>query len=329
MNEQVIYERAWLLLLIIIPVLYFLYRRILRRYQPSLTVSALRYRASKKVSPDMIILSLRLLTILFIIAALVNFRLIKNVKHQKTSEEADIILALDISKSMQTEDIKPTRLEALKDVLNRFIAGRTNDKFGIVLYAGESVYWCPLTKDYAFLASRLRDMYNKALNDGTAIGLGLVSAVNALQKSKSNNKLVILLTDGENNTGFIDPITAARIAGKFNVKVYTIGIGKNGPSTILLTDLNGNTVRQTVQAELDEKTLKQIAGATGGSYFNANDNNSLQKIYATINKIEQPKIVEVTDIKYYPIYRVFAFAAIFILLLELTLKFTFLRTWPE
>jgi Ca-activated chloride channel family protein len=333
MKVQVVYEHDWFLLLFIIPILCFLYWRFFRHYKPVLLVSTIPDLRKKYVydllSPAVLIFCIRLLVIFFSILALTNLRLLKNVTHNKAIHEADIVLAIDVSRSMEAEDIKPTRLEALKDVLNRFIAGRVNDRFGIVLYAGESINWCPLTKSYAFLTTRIKEIDDKALADGTAIGLGLTSAANVLHQSNSKNKIIILLTDGENNTGFIDPITAALIAKKFNIKVYTIGIGTNGLAPISIKDMNGNVAHELIPVSIDEKVLKEIAGLTGGGYFRATDSKALKNIYAVIDKDEETRTVQVSEIQYTPEYRFFAFSALFFLLLELALRFTLLRTWPE
>jgi Ca-activated chloride channel homolog len=309
----------------------FLYWRFFRHHKPVLMVSAIPglQKNGGQLSPATFIFFLRLLAIFFVVLGLANFQSLKNVSYTKPNREADIILAIDVSRSMETEDLKPNRLEALKDVLNRFIAGRAIDRFGIVLYAGESLYWCPLTKSYPFLTNRIKQIDDKAMEDGTAIGLGLTSAVNVLHQSSSKNKIIILLTDGENNKGFIDPMTAAAIAKKFNIKVYTIGVGTNGMATMSLTDMDGKIVHESVPVSLDEKMLKQIAAMTGGSYFRATDTKALQNIYSSIDKAEKTKMVQVTEVKYTPLFRFFTGCAIGFLLLELVLRFTLLRTWPE
>ena len=238
MVGQLNYEKGWLLLLLIIPVLIALYRYYLRHKHSTLTITTIqslsRNNATSVFTPPMVLLMIRLLTIFFVVISLANIRLAKTVNYKQTTAEADIILALDVSKSMLIEDIKPTRLGALKNVVSEFIAGRTNDRIGIVLYAGESLYWCPITKDYPFLLKRLNQADENEFLDGTAIGVGLASAVSALQESKSKNKIIILLTDGENNAGYVDPLTAAVIAKNFNIRVYTIGIGKNGVASFTL-----------------------------------------------------------------------------------------------
>ena len=330
MESQLLYDRGWLLILIIIPVLCFLYWQHLRHREPLLIVTAIP-EAEKRTffSPVILTFCLRLLAVFLVISGLINPRLLQSTRSYKSSEEADIILALDVSRSMETEDFKPNRLEALKDILNRFIAGRANDRFGIVLYAGESVYWCPLTKNYPFLATKLKEIDDKALEDGTAIGLGLVSAVNVLHKSTNKNKVVVLLTDGENNTGFVDPLTAATFAKKFHIKVYTIGVGTNTTTTISLKDKSGNINRESIRGSIDEKMLKQIAALTQGSYFRAGDTQSLRKIYDSIDQLEKTKTGRVAEITYKPLYRYFIWSALLALLLDLTLRFTFFRTWPE
>jgi Ca-activated chloride channel family protein len=329
-TNRIIYEQNWLLLLILIPLIFFLFWKYLRHSDPSLTVATLKGLHKKKISyllsPRVLMLILRLITIFFIIMGLADFKVMETTNQKIPISEADIVLALDISKSMLIEDIKPNRLEALKEVLNKFIAGRSNDRLGIVLYAGESLYWCPLTKDYPFLLSKLNKMDEMDLADGTAIGLGLTSAVNALQQSRSKNKIIILLTDGENNTGYIEPLTAAQIAKKYGIKVYCIGIGHTGMASMPITDLNGNKNYVSIQVSIDELTLKKISNYTGGAYFNATDDKTLKNIYATIDKLEKKRMLPIVDVKYSSRYFLFALAALISLFIEIVLKFTIFRT---
>lgn len=276
--------------------------------------------------PDLVLLILRTLTISFIVLAIANFKTVKSVKHNAVTEEADIVLALDISRSMQIEDVKPNRLEALKDVLNRFIAGRSHDRFGIVIYAGTSLAWCPLTKDYNFLFTKLKEVDESVLADGTAIGWGLASGIKVLAVSKSKNKIIILLTDGENNTG-PDPLSIVLIAKKFNIKVYTIGIGTTGLASLSTYDFDGKKTTTLIPVSIDEAMLKQIASVTGGSYFRATDARALQNIYTAIDKQEQTKIIQQATYTYVQEYQIFTCLALLFLLAEFILKFTLFRTW--
>lgn len=329
MRNGVIYEQSWLFLLLIIPIIIFLFWKYLRFKNTVLTftsINDLDHSHRTTLSPPIIMLILRLMVIFFTILGLANFKSIKSITHKSAIAETDIILALDISKSMSIEDIKPNRLEALKDVLNRFIAGRSHDRIGIVIYAGESLYWCPLTKDYSFLLKKVNQIDEQDLSDGTAIGLGLTSAVNALSQSKNKNRIIILLTDGENNTGFIDPLTSAEVAKRFNIKVYTIGIGHTGLASFPLVDLDGKKSYVPVKVSIDEAMLKTIAVKTGGIYFNASNAKALQTIYAEIDKLEKTKVESLTEISYHAEFRLFILLAIFFLLLEILFKFTLYRT---
>jgi Ca-activated chloride channel homolog len=333
MKNQFIYEQSWFFLLLLIPLVGFLFWKYLRHRFAVLLMPTITGLANKNISsilsPPVLLLLLRFLSVVFIVLGLADFKSIKTITHKMAVPQTDIILALDISKSMLIEDIKPNRLEALKDVLNKFVAGRLNDKLGIVLYAGESLYWCPLTNNYPFLLSKLNQMDEMDLADGTAIGLGLTSAVNALRQSKKPNKIIILLTDGENNTGFVDPLTAAEIARKFNIKVYTIGVGTTGRASLPIIDLNGNKTYSSIEVSIDEVALKKIADNTGGKYFRATDAKALWNIYTEIDKLEKTKVVQLKETTYVSNYRLFVLLAMFFLLLEMVLKFTLLRTWPK
>ena len=204
------------------------------------------------------------------------------------TEGIDIVLALDISGSMLAEDFKPNRLEASKKVAMDFIKSRQNDRIGLVVYSGETFTQCPLTTDHAVLLNLFKDIKYGIIEDGTAIGLGLANAVNRLKESDAKSKVVILLTDGENNKGSIPPLTASDIAKQFGVRVYTIGVGKNGKARIPVgKDFFGRQQYRQVPVKIDEKTLTEIAKKTGGKYFRATDNKSLTTIYKEIDELEK------------------------------------------
>lgn len=210
-----------------------------------------------------------------------------------TTEGIDIIIALDISSSMLAADLKPNRLEASKKVAMEFIAERPNDRIGLVIYSGESFTQCPLTIDHDVLKNLFKDIKNGMIEDGTAIGDGLATAVSRLKDSKAKSKVVILLTDGENTAGSVPPVTAAEIAKKFNVRVYTIGIGTNGTAPYPVQTVMGIQY-QPMPVRIDEPTLKKIAETTGGEYFRATNNQKLEAIYKDIDQLEKSKI-EVTQ----------------------------------
>lgn len=246
----------------------------------------------------------------------------------ETTEGIDIVISLDISGSMLAEDFKPNRIEAAKEVATRFINGRPNDRIGLVVYAAESFTQCPLTTDHAVLINLFNDVKNGMIEDGTAIGYGLSTAITRLKESEAKSKVVILLTDGENNTGDISPATAAEIAKTYGIRVYTIGVGTKGLAPYPARDFFGRTVYQQVEVKIDEETLQEIADITGGKYYRATSNNKLEKIYEEIDQLEKSKI----DVKEYSRkneeYLLFVLAAGVLLLLEFLLKKSIFRQIP-
>ncbi len=239
-------------------------------------------------------LALRLTGVALLIVAFARPQDVSSRENVST-EGIDIVLVLDISGSMLAEDFSPNRLEAAKQVAADFIRGRTNDRIGLVTFAGESFTQCPLTIDYDVLVGLLREIRNGMIVDGTAIGLALATGVNSLKESSAKSKVMILLTDGVNNRGEIDPTTAARLAATFNVKVYTVGVGAQGMAPFpQRTPFGIQRVMQPV--DLDEKTLKAISSMTAGTYYRATDNKALKAIYKEIDTLERTKI-EVTAYK--------------------------------
>lgn len=241
----------------------------------------------------------------------------------------DILVTLDISGSMASIDFKPrNRLEVAKEVISSFIRKRETDRLGLVIFAGTSYTKCPLTVDYEILAYFLKETAIGELEDGTAIGMALATSVNRIRSSKSRTKIIILLTDGVNNRGEIDPRDAARIAKDFNVKVYTIGVGTRGKAPYPVTDAYGRQQFMMVDVEIDEALLKEIANNTGGLYFRATDKDSLQQIFTEIDRWEK---TEITTRRFYnarDLYLYFIIAALGIFLLAEFAKRSFLRTLP-
>ncbi len=231
---------------------------------------------------------LRLLAVTFLSIALARPQL-TNRWQQESTEGIDIMMALDISGTMLAEDLRPTRLEAAKQVASQFVLERPNDQIGLVVFAGESFTQCPLTTDHAVLVNLFRAVEYGMIEDGTAIGLGLANAVNRMKDSPTKSKVIILLTDGSNNRGDIDPQTAARIAQTYGIRIYAIGVGSYGQSYATIQTPYGPR-RVTVNGEFDENTLRQVAQTTGGEYFRATDNNSLQRIYEQIDRLEKTKL---------------------------------------
>lgn len=241
-----------------------------------------------------------------------------------TTEGIDIVIASDISGSMLAEDFKPNRLEAGKNIAIDFIKNRPNDRIGLVIFSGESFTQCPLTIDHSVLVNLYADIKNGMIEDGTAIGMGLATAVNRLKDSQAKSKVVILLTDGSNNSGSIPPITAAEIAKQFNVRVYTVGIGTNGYAPYPVQTPMG-VQYQRMKVDIDEGTLSKIATITGGRYFRATNNNALKDIYEQIDRLEKAKIDVTQYRKKTERFLPFAIIALALLSLEFLTKNTLLK----
>ncbi len=266
--------------------------------------------------------------ILFIIALA---RPQSSSKEEKISTEGvDIVLAMDVSSSMLAEDFKPNnRLQAAKIVAEEFIKGRINDRIGMVVFAGESFTQCPLTLDYGVLLSLLKEVKIADQNwDGTAIGMGIANAVNRLRDSKAKSKIIILLTDGVNNKGQIDPITAARIAQALKIKIYTIGAGTEGTAMYPVDDPVFGRRYVPMEVKIDEKVLKEIARITGGKYFRATNTKKLREIYKEIGEMEKTKIEVNEYTRYTELFLYFLTAGLFLLLIELVLRNTYFKTIP-
>jgi len=251
-----------------------------------------------------------------------------NQWEQVTTEGIDIVLCMDVSGSMRAMDFRPNRLEASKNVGIEFVNARQDDRFGLVVFAGESFTQCPMTTDRAVVVNFLKEISFGVIEDGTAIGMGLATAVNRIKESKAKSKVIILLTDGVNNRGDVGPVTAAEIAAGKDIRVYTIGVGSMGTAPIQVQDMFGRTVTRDMPVEIDEEVLQKIANTTGGTYFRATDNNKLREIYQEIDQLEKTRL----DVKqfnkkkeeYFP----FLLAAMILLLLEVFLRFTIFRTIP-
>ena len=250
---------------------------------------------------------------------------LSNRWHKESTEGIDIMMALDISGTMQAEDLRPNRLEAAKEKATEFITNRPNDNIGIVVFAGESFCQCPLTTDHAVLINLFRSVHFGMIDDGTAIGLGLANAVNRMKDSETKSKVIILLTDGSNNRGDIDPLTAAEIAKTYGIRVYAIGVGSKEPARIPYQTPLGIQYT-TIENEFDEGTLRRIAETTGGEYFRATNNNSLQSIYQQIDQLEKTKIRVREYSKRSEAFMPFLLAALACLLLEIIIRYFVIRT---
>lgn len=270
-------------------------------------------------------LRILLLTLLIIVLARPQS---SNQWEQVTTEGIDVVLCMDISGSMRAMDFKPNRLEASKSVGIEFVNAREDDRFGLVVFAGESFTQCPMTTDRAVVVNFLNEIDFGVIEDGTAIGMGLATAVNRVRDSKAKSKVIILLTDGVNNSGDIGPVTAAEIAAGYDIRVYTIGVGSQGTAPIPVQDMFGRTLTRDMPVEIDEEVLKKIAGTTGGSYFRATDNNKLREIYQEIDQLEKTRLDVKQFSKKKEEYFPFLLAAMIILLLEILLRYTVFRSIP-
>ncbi|MBX7095250.1 MAG: VWA domain-containing protein [Flavobacteriales bacterium] len=243
------------------------------------------------------------------------------VIRKQTSEGIDIVMAIDISGSMLAEDFKPNRLEVAKEVAIDFIKKRPNDRIGLVVYEGQAFTQCPLTTDHSVLIRLFNDVETGMIQDGTAIGMGLATAVNRLAESDGKSKVVILLTDGVNNQGNIDPLTAAEIAKEYNVRVYTIGVGKNGMAPFPMVDMFGRKTTTMMEVKIDEEVMKSIAEMTDGKYFRAENKKKLEDIYKEIDQMEKTKI-RVTEFKMDPpeMFHSFVFVGLLLIAAEYLIR---------
>lgn len=320
----------WLLLLLPLAVFWYVLKH---RVQTSeLKISSLKgFKLENSWFPKAkhFLFVLRLLALTLLIVAMARPQTVDVSSRTKTTKGIDIVMAIDVSASMLAKDLKPNRLEALKGVAAEFIKGRPNDRIGLVEYAGESFTRTPITSDKSIVLRALKEIqYNTIIEGGTAIGMGLATAVNRLKDSKATSKVIILLTDGVNNSGFIDPKIASELALEYGIKTYTIGLGTNGMALSPVAILpNGNFQYGRVQVEIDEKLLQEIADLTGGKYFRATDNKKLEDIYEEINKLEKTEIEEFKFYNYEEKFRPLVILAGLLLLLELLLRFTIFRSF--
>ena len=276
-----------------------------------------------------ILFILRLFSLALLIVALARPQTSETSVKSKTNKGIDIIMAIDVSSSMLAQDLEPNRLNALKRVASNFIDDRISDRIGLVVYAGESYTLTPITSDKKIIKKSLSEIqYQGLIEDGTAIGMGLATSVNRLKDSKAKSKVIILLTDGVNNSGFIDPKIASELAAEYEIKTYTIGLGSNGTAKAPVGIMaNGKFKYGITKVEIDEKLLKSIADLTGGQYFRATDNDKLKQIYSVINKLEKTEIEEFKYTNYKEKYRPFIFFALTIMVLEFILRNSLFRSF--
>ncbi|TNJ47199.1 VWA domain-containing protein [Tamlana fucoidanivorans] len=320
----------WFLLVIPLTVLWYVLtykRQTAELKMPTLKGFKVTYSIRPKLRHALFVL--RMVALALLIMALARPQSVDVSTKTKTTRGIDIVMAIDVSASMLAKDLSPNRLEALKDVAADFIKDRPNDRIGLVEYAGESYTKTPITSDKAIVLRSLKSIkYNTIIEGGTAIGMGLATAVNRLKDSKAASKVIILLTDGVNNSGFIDPKIASELAVEYGIKTYTIGLGTNGMALSPVAILpNGNFQYGRIQVEIDEVLLKEIAEATGGKYFRATDNEKLEAIYEEINKLEKTEIEEFKFYNYDEKYRFLVILAGILLLVELLLRNTVFRSF--
>jgi Ca-activated chloride channel homolog len=321
-------EFFWLLALLPMALLWLFWKR--KKQVATLKISSLKgFKMSNSILPKLkpYLHVLRLLALASLIIALARPRTVDVSNQTKTTKGVDIVMAIDVSGSMLAKDLKPNRMEALKNVASSFVENRPNDRIGIVVYASEAYTKTPVTSDKAVVLEAIKSIkYDNVLQDGTGIGMGLTTAVNRLKDSKAKSRVIILLTDGVNNAGFIEPETASQITKEYGIKVYTIGIGTNGMAQFPYAYApNGGFLYQMMKVEIDEKLLQTIAKNTGGKYFRATSNDKLKSIYDEINKLERSEIEELKFYDYDEKFRPFVWIAGILLLLEILLRNTIFK----
>lgn len=323
-------EFFWLFLLLPVAIAWLFWKG--KKSSATLKISSVKgFKEEKSITAKLkpYLFVLRLLALSSLIIAMARPRKVDISSQTKSTKGVDIVMAIDVSGSMLAKDLKPNRMEALKKVASNFVEGRPNDRIGIVVYAAEAYTKTPVTSDKAIVQDAIRSIkYDNVLQDGTGIGMGLTTAVNRLKDSKAKSKVIILLTDGVNNAGFIEPETASQIAKEFGIKVYTIGIGTNGDAMFPYAYApGGGFLFRMMPVEIDVNLLQTIAKNTGGKYFRANNNSKLEAIYAEINKLETTEIQELRFYDYDEKYRPFVWIAGLLLLLELALRNTVYRSF--
>ncbi|MES2545250.1 MAG: VWA domain-containing protein [Bacteroidota bacterium] len=320
----------WLFLLLPVALTWQFWKR--NEQTATLKMSSLEgFKTSKsiwaKVKPFLFVF--RLLALSSLIVAMARPRTVDISSKTKTTRGIDIVMAIDVSGSMLAKDLKPNRMEGLKVVAENFVEARPNDRIGLVVYASEAYTKTPVTSDKAVVLDAVRSIkYDSNLQDGTGIGMGLTTAINRLKDSQAKSKIIILMTDGVNNAGFIEPETASDIAKEFGIKVYTIGIGTNGMAEFPYAMApNGQLLFKMMQVEIDEQLMKNIANKTGGKYFRATSNKKLESIYNEINKLETTEIEELKFYDFDEKFRPFALFAGLLLLVEIGLRNTVFKSF--
>jgi Ca-activated chloride channel family protein len=322
-------EMFWLLLLLPVAMAWYVWT--IRQQTAPVKISSLKgFNAGRSwlATCKPLLFVLRILALSLIITALARPQTSDVTTKTKTTNGIDIVLAVDVSASMLAQDLKPDRLEATKRVAAAFINGRPSDRIGVVVYAGESYTKTPITTDKTVSLKAIKGIvFDDILENGTAIGMGLATAVNRLKDSQALSKVIILMTDGVNNSGFIDPKIASELAVEYEIKVYTIGIGTNGNAASPYSrNSNGSFNFQMMPVEIDEELMQQIADDTGGMYFRATNNKKLEEIYAEIDKLEK---TEIEQFEFYNVeekYRDLVLLALIFIAFEMLLRYTIFKT---
>ena len=323
-------EFFWLFLVLPFAVAWYFFKKKVEK--PTLKISSLQgFRMSQSILPKLkpLLFVFRMVALSALIVAMARPRTVDVSNKTNSTNGIDIVIASDVSGSMLAKDFKPNRMEALKRVASDFVEARVNDRIGVVVYAAEAYTKTPVTSDKAVVLEAINSIkYDNVLQDGTGIGMGLATAVNRLKDSKAKSKVIILMTDGVNNSGFIEPVMASEIAAEYGIKVYTIGIGTNGNALFPYAYApNGGFLFKMMPVEIDQELMKQIAKKTGGKYFRAQDNSGLENIYNEINKLEKTKVEELKYVNYDEKYRPLVWLAGLLLLLEIILRNTIFRSF--
>jgi Ca-activated chloride channel homolog len=323
-------EFFWLFLLLPLAIAWYFFKR--KEEKPTLKISSLQgFKASQSILPKLkpLLFVFRIIALSALIVAMARPRTVDVSNKTNSTNGIDIVIASDVSGSMLAKDLKPNRMEALKRVASDFVEARVNDRIGVVVYAAEAYTKTPVTSDKAVVLEAINSIkYDNVLQDGTGIGMGLATAVNRLKDSKAKSKVIILMTDGVNNAGFIEPIMASEIAAEYGIKVYTIGIGTNGNALFPYAYApNGGFLFKMMPVEIDQELMKQIAKKTGGKYFRAQDNSGLENIYNEINKLEKTKVEELKYVNYDEKFRPLVWLAGLLLLIEIILRNTIFRSF--
>ncbi len=323
-------EFFWLFLILPFAVAWYFFKR--KQEKPTLKISSLKgFKGSSSILPKLkpLLFALRIVALSALIVAMARPRTVDVSNKTNSTNGIDIVIASDVSGSMLAKDLKPNRMEALKRVAADFVEARVNDRIGVVVYAAEAYTKTPVTSDKAVVLEAINSIqYDNVLQDGTGIGMGLATAVNRLKDSKAKSKVIILMTDGVNNSGFIEPVMASEIAAEYGIKVYTIGIGTNGNAMFPYAYApNGGFLFKMMPVQIDQDLMKEIAKKTGGKYFRAQDNRGLENIYNEINKLEKTKVEELKYVNYDEKFRPLVWLAGLLLLIEIILRNTIFRSF--